>query len=384
MEMLNHVDHHLGRNFKGFMKIILMLFHAFILNGCIEEDFDTPIFSQKIGDCSKNMRSTSKYQKLVLFDDFIPNHSDPCYHNLEKLTCRIRPDWGKSSRECPASINKNRYRDLNKCLWTAYTGWNFWEKNWNNKQQENLSAFEDEAFDIKDGYLILKVLRNPNYNAKEDNCGKETPSGSYFEYGSHCPISVAGIDSKYFDEITPGHNMKYGRLEIKAKTVRKGNFDPLYSAFWLWPNDRGTGKPYLSNSQNFAESHQGNGYADFAEIDILEHNTPLKTGYQSYVNWTTNGAAVTAKNYGFTMEQERIYGVEWNKDSIVWYINDCKVAEIQKNQISETGLKLPLKINDIPSFIILYSNLGTGFTAKDQNLHINSEFLIDYVALYEE
>ncbi len=122
------------------------------------------------------------------------------------------------------------------------------------------------------------------------------------------------------------------------------------------------------------------------EIDILEHNATSKEGFHSYVNWFPGqqpDAAATTESHFYTMDQERIYGLEWNKDKIQWFINDCKVAEVTKGEISKSGAIRPLNVNDIASYMILFSNLGTGFSAKDQSLNINSELFIDYISLYE-
>ena len=203
--------------------------------------------------------------------------------------------------------------------------------NWNNEDQ----AYTSANVSVENGKLILTAKRElwKGLSLRSDNPGK-TVSAEY---------TTGEVNSKL--------SWKYGRFEAKIKVPStKG----ILSAFWMTPSD-GTWPP---------------------EIDIVEI-----LGHDSATAYFTNhyGTQSSHKmnNGKFTSGDDlskdfHIYSVEWDKDSIRWFIDGVICFS------SERGI--PSK-----SFIIRFSlPVGPDWEGNpDLNSIFPCRMEIDWVRIYQ-
>jgi beta-glucanase (GH16 family) len=152
----------------------------------------------------------------------------------------------------------------------------------------------------------------------------------------------------------------YGRIEARiALPMVTG----MWPAFWM-----------LGNSIN-----TGTGWPQCGEIDIMEqvntNNTILGT-----MHWYDNGNVQygSSTSTSNTPEDFHIYAVEWNSQSINWYVdNTLYVTGNISNDINNTGA-----FQD-PFYIIL--NLAVGGTLSGSTVNTSAlptNMLVDYVHVY--
>src|SRR5580704_7496251 len=152
----------------------------------------------------------------------------------------------------------------------------------------------------------------------------------------------------------------YGRIEARmALPMVQG----MWPAFWM-----------LGNSIN-----TGTGWPECGEIDIMEqvntNNTILGTMHWFDGGNTQYGSSTSTSN---TPADFHIYAVEWNSQSINWYVdNTLYVTGNISNNINNTGA-----FQD-PFFIIL--NLAVGGTLSGPTVNtaaLPTSMLVDYVHVY--
>ena len=152
----------------------------------------------------------------------------------------------------------------------------------------------------------------------------------------------------------------YGRIEARiALPMVQG----MWPAFWM-----------LGNSIN-----TGTGWPECGEIDIMEqvntNNTILGTMHWFDGGNTQYGSSTSTSN---TPADFHIYAVEWNNQSINWYVdNTLYVTGNISNNVNNTGA-----FQD-PFYIIL--NLAVGGTLSGPTVNtgaLPTSMLVDYVHVY--
>jgi len=152
--------------------------------------------------------------------------------------------------------------------------------NWNNEDQ----AYCPGNVSIEDGKLVLTARKESweGLSLRSDNPGK-TVAADY---------TSGEVNSKF--------SWKYGRFEAKIKVPStKG----ILSAFWMTPAD-GTWPP---------------------EIDIIEvlgHDSSTAYFTNHYGNPSAHGMVNGKHSFKDNLSRDfHIYSVEWDKDSIRWFID---------------------------------------------------------------
>lgn len=120
------------------------------------------------------------------------------------------------------------------------------------------------------------------------------------------------------------YTFTYGFIEARMHIVEPFGHQ---TAFWLMPQGNGM----QTNLNNGAE-HDGTAH-DGAEVDIVEGNQ-LST-YSTGIHW--DGYGENHQNIGveipvtdFFSPEYQVFGFEWSKDSLKWYLNGKLVRE-EKN-----------------------------------------------------
>lgn len=178
-----------------------------------------------------------------------------------------------------------------------------------------------------------------------------------------CGIDTAGIFEK-----------KYGYFECRC-ILPKGT--GLWSAFWIWDG---------------AMSNVDGSGVDGAEIDVFEspfysaekgsNSVSSAIHYDGYgadhKSTTVHRTLVTANN---PYVDFNTYAVEWNADVYIFYINGVEVGRSNFGGASQIAERLILSVevdgaNGVPA---------DGWSGKsiDENREEPSDFIVDYVRVYE-
>ena len=220
----------------------------------------------------------------------------------------------------------------------------------------------DETFLRKGGYWNMSQLSVADGNLRI--------STDYYENG----LNGNGKSGWYSGALYTKDlfESKYGYYEVRC-ILPEGS--GMWSAFWL-------------NSKGMANV-DGSG-KDGAEIDIFEsayYDTPLKNFVQSAIHYDGYGEdlkSVTvckpliAENNPY--KEYNTYGLEWNEDEYIFYING-----------KETGRSTFGGASEVEEYIILSVEVGgSNGTAADswagsalQNDAKPTDFIVDYVRVYQ-
>lgn len=153
---------------------------------------------------------------------------------------------------------------------------------------------------------------------------------------------------------------KFGKIEARIKLpMQKG----LWPAFWMLGNN-------ISSI----------GWPKCGEIDVMEHvNTENKV--HGTMHWDNNGHNYYGGQTPVSIEgQYHIYSVEWNKDSIKWFLNGIMYwsANISNNINNTEEFQNPF-------FIILNVAVGGNWPGSPDNTTVLPDTMfVDYVRVYEQ
>ncbi len=333
---------------------------------------------------NQKVSKDSPYQTLFFEDEFEArpaNDSDECYTKVH--SCSLFPP-AFTVDACPSHQDMAHLKDLNKCVWVPYAGYNFWNK-------ARKDTFRTENIEIKNGMLILKFSKNPFYdpNGPQD-CGDT----SYKEMrkdpkkGTNCQFLSAGMHSRFQSEKRKGMNSLYGRVEMRAwiQTRHTG-----YAAFWMWPEALGQGYPNVAKTDQIQSNPDGSiKMNNTSEIDIWEssssHKKNAKYGTQSLHNWvagTDTGPKGSA--HSFTSLKSRFryrdgwhtYGVERSPGKLRFYIDNKYTHTLQDGKKHHSGDRRKMIVSDLPGFLIM-SLVGENFDAFDGD----EQILVDSVRVF--
>ena len=328
--------------------------------------------------------ATSPYQTLYFQDEFEARpagDTDECY--TKPKHCALMPS-AFTVDQCPAHQDMSHLKDLNKCIWIPYAGYDFWST-------ENKDTFRTENIEIRNGILILKFSKNPFYdpNGPQD-CGQTTYRELLVDAkkGTNCPFLSAGMHSRFQSENRKGMNAVYGRAEVRAwiQTRHTG-----YAAFWMWPEAIGRGYPYVAQtSQIERNADRSVKLNSISEIDIWESNAEHKRnaryGIQSHHNWTNGTDAGPTKNgHSYTSlrshfryrEGWHTYGVERSEGKLRFYIDDEYTHTLESGKKHKSGDRKPMLVSDLAEFMIM-SLVGKNFDTYDGE----EQILVDSVRFF--
>ena len=187
-------------------------------------------------------------------------------------------------------------------------------------------------------------------------------------------LAITAIEESYLgSDYTSGrintwgfYERTYGRFEARIKLpVGQG----IWPAFWLLGGD-------------FDEP--GVGWPDCGEIDILEyrgqepqivHGSLHGPGYSG---GSPLGGSYQLAGEGFD-EDFHIFAIEWDQDSITWYIDEIAYQTISSSDVPAGSAW----VFDHPFFIILNVAVGGHFVGDpDASTVFPQTMLIDYVRVY--
>jgi beta-glucanase (GH16 family) len=169
----------------------------------------------------------------------------------------------------------------------------------------------------------------------------------------------------------------YGRFEIRGKLpVGKG----IWPAYWLYPQNRDWQMEYIMAEavENGKESLIPEERPWYSEIDIMEflgHEPNILYGTLHYYTFdgqkkTSSGTWDGPVNYA---DDFHVYALEWEPDSIRWYIDD------QLLHATTSG------IPHTPHYLILNTAIGGGWPGDPDSTTIFPQFHdIDYVRVYQK
>ena len=199
----------------------------------------------------------------------------------------------------------------------------------------------------EDGCLLITA------EYKEDG-----PKGAgYYSYG------METNPNKCYDAGYEGYEQLYGYFEIRCVLPKGAGLNP---AFWL-----------LSDGM-FGDTTDGG--ITGAEIDILETNTlynPLDPSFNSIVQtihvdsydeahkWENQGAFYADDPYN----KFNTYGVEWNEDEYIFYVNGVETARTSFGGVCR-----------VPLYLII--SLGVDERVYE-NEYMPASMVVDYVRCYQ-
>ncbi len=163
----------------------------------------------------------------------------------------------------------------------------------------------------------------------------------------------------------------YGKIEARIKLPSGTG---LWPAFWMLPE---------SNYENQGWPHNG-------EIDIMEARgrvTNQSSSALHYSDDSNNHTWQTATNYlGFgTIEEYHVYGVEWTRESMIFYCDDNQFLTVTSDQWQTNAYSSsndgPF---DQPFHILINMAVGGSFdsyNSPDSSFQSASMY-VDYVRIY--
>ncbi len=338
------------------------------------------VSSPSFASARNHVSQLSKYQTLYFEDDFLPQgtNADPCYS--KKLSCSRFPA-AFSTDECPAELKIDHLKDLNRCVWSVYAGYNGWDEN-------SKVAFLPENVRIENGILELTFAKNPNFNPTAPKlCGALEDEHSSYR-STNCEFIGAGLFTKYKNKERPGVNFLNGRVEILAKIETD---EGGVAALWAWPDVANKGWPYQTKSAHESRSDKGDLlWAQHGETDILESYSDKSSDYrkvsQSYHNWVVGSTVAKGEGHSWTTNHAHVrynkgwhwYGVETHADKLIFTVDDKYVSTIKDEDRAKSGFKgVRNLINDAASFLIISLN------SRSLEPGVNERLLIDKVRFYK-
>lgn len=200
-----------------------------------------------------------------------------------------------------------------------------------------LQAYTNEAknLSISDNNLVIKTIKEKYKNANYTS-GRINTQGKA--------------------------NWQYGRFEIRAKIPKtKG----VWPAIWL-----------------LSESISDEGWPKCGEIDIMEHINDEDIIYGTIHSEQYNHMTDTQIGGNIHIEDldSKFYtfGLEWNEDALVWFIDDKIYHRVDKIDYFKSGWPF-----DKNYFLIINQAIG-GFWPGDPDEDFDSsEFIIDWIKIYQ-
>jgi beta-glucanase (GH16 family) len=251
-------------------------------------------------------------------------------------------------------VFEDNFEKLNSNIWTPNREFN------KVTLGKSKCFFLKENVEVKSGNLIL-------ISKKED-----------LELTNQAGLKQTKKFSSGFIQSFRKFSFRYGYIEARIKLPRaKG----LWPAFWLMP-DRSINKNEQNKekmrSTQILESNEiisGKGM----EIDIMETLSEWKEKkINTAAHWDGYGENLKSINQiikkipGQDSEGYRRYGLLWEPNLLVWFINDQEIFRWQNERIA-----------DVPMYMIFSTNVGGWATNRIQKKKLPDYTFIDYVRVWQ-
>lgn len=214
--------------------------------------------------------------------------------------------------------------------WTPQYWW------WDGDTGDNgeLQRYDKSALTVKDGVLYITATKESG-KAKFD---KKT-----YQYKSGL-LTTGGSENGH----KPGYSFTYGYVEARIKVpAGKG----LWSAFWMLPQSYDDGR---------------------GEIDIMEVLGDATTTLETHYHVDGPGDADKATKVVDLAADFHTYGVDWQRDSITWYL-DGKAVFTAPNKTNE------------PMYLLLNLAVGGDWPgAPNAQTKFPSSMQVDYVKVWQK
>jgi beta-glucanase (GH16 family) len=223
-------------------------------------------------------------------------------------------------------------------IWTFETGRGSQNDGWGNNELQFYTDRPENAV-VQNGYLIITAKQEAFQGASYTSARLKTQN--------------------LFDQ-------QYGRFEARIKLpYGKG----LWPAFWML-------------GSNIDED----GWPQCGEIDIMEYlgNSPTQILGTLHGPGFSGGESISKKynlignrfDNGF-----HVFGIEWTKDYINWYVDDVLYNQITRQQVEEQGGEW---VFDNSFFMILNMAVGGNLPGNpDTNTTFPQRMIVDYVKVYQ-
>ena len=183
-------------------------------------------------------------------------------------------------------------------------------------------------------------------------------------------LVIQGIKERYGEaNYTSGRintnekfSWKYGRFEIRAKIPKvKG----VWPAIWL-----------------LSETVFTEGWPKCGEIDIMEHINNEEIIYGTIHSERYNHMSNTQIGGNVSLEdldtKFYTFGLEWNSESLIWFVNDEEYYRIDKKDYFEKEWPFDKKY-----FLIINQAIGGFWPGDPDNNFITTEYIIDWIKIYQ-
>ena len=195
----------------------------------------------------------------------------------------------------------------------------------------------------QDGKLVLKAIPNPDKST--DNV--DMLSGAV--------------------ETRDLFTFKRGKVESRAKT---NGYTGNFPAIWMMPQN------------------QKDGWPDCGEIDIFEQIDAENKSYHTvHSNWTydlgNKNNPTSSFSKSLSMDRYHTYGLEWDENSITWFVDGVKVGSYNKstdNSVLEQG-QWPF---DKAFYLILNQSVGNGSWAQNADINHTYRMDVDWIRVYQK
>lgn len=208
-----------------------------------------------------------------------------------------------------------------------------------------------------------------NYIADTDGNGNLVIPVKYLEDGmggTGAGWYTAGLDTSGREEGVTGFSQKYGYFEVRCILPKGAD---IWGAFWMM------------NSQ--VSNVDGSGQ-DGTEVDIMESPYYGRKGHNNVVysnlHWDGYGDAHQGANIarafvkGNPYEEYNTYGLEWNEDEYIVYINGMEYGRSSAGGVCQNPLYLILSVE-------MSGDNGVA-SSRDKDAE-ETEFIVDYVRAYQ-
>ena len=247
-------------------------------------------------------------------------------------------------KEHPKEVTNNQSRDVHEKLK------NLPVPNHEEKSDEWKLVFHDDFNQSKiDSTRWKAINRKKNYNNELQAYTSKNVrirNGRLYLTG----LKEGGAYSSGLVQTNGKFDFLYGKVEVKARYPSgKG----LFPAIWLLRSD---GKDHLP------------------EIDIFEAVGHEPDKAYMVQHWRDNGKLKTV--YGTKIipnyQEEHLFGVEWERTEIRWYIDNQLVFKAKNHEAN------------LPMYLIINLAIGGNWPGSPNNeTEFPAEFSIDYVKIYE-
>ena len=270
------------------------------------------------------------------------------------------------------SIPRGQEIDLDRfeLVWEdEFVGTELNEKSWNHNWWEverKGGYWHEDMVEVKDGNLIIKT-----------EYFTDPPENYYEDYFASRPNSKTYKEGWYTACITTKNKFEqcYGYFECRAILPASTG---MWSAFWMM--------------NTHVEEVDGSGQ-DGTEVDIFE------SMYYKDNWWGAGGAVISGIHYdGYgegqqsasigkwfvnnPYEEYNTYGLEWNKDEYIFYINGVETGRLSKGGVSQNPEYLILSCEVAGSNGVAYADRhGVGKMRMEPG--DTAEFIVDYVRVYQ-